>query len=105
MTIGTIYGTDSLDVLVTVTDQEFSAPLVLTGATLEVAAKLSSYVVAGEATVVDANAGTVRVFFPAGTFLGKPGAWQAQLRITKGAEVQTVAVLLFTVEQSFVVTP
>lgn len=100
MSIGTIYGKDSLNVLVPITDQETGQRLPLTGATLVVAAKNASTVVAGTATAVDEEQGEAGVSFAAGSFEGNPGEWTFQLRVTKGAEVQTVVNANFTVAAS-----
>lgn len=101
MSIGTIYGKDSLTILVPVTDQETDEPLNLTGATFEVAALSGVNNVGGTAEVVGAATdGNVGVTFAAGSFEGKKGDWAAQLRIAIGPEVQTVAVILFKVESA-----
>jgi len=106
MSIGVIYGKDSLTFLVTITDQETSGPLDLTGASLELAAKNGVTVVGGTAEVEGLAAeGQVACTFVKESFFGKPGAYTAHLRVAIGAEVQTVAVVLFTVESSIVVTP
>jgi len=102
MSIGTIYGKDSLNIIVTVTDQETGSPLNLANATYEVAAKAGAEVIPGTATTADESGGQVAISFAAGTFLGKQGAYTLHLRIAKGSEVQTVAVLLFTVESSII---
>jgi len=106
MSIGIIYGKDSLTFLVTITDQETGGALDLTGATLELAAKNGATIVGGTAEIEGpATAGQVACTFVKESFLGKPGAYTAHLRVAIGSEVQTVAVVLFTVESSIIFTP
>lgn len=103
MSIGTIYGKDSLNILVTVTDEETGLPLNLAGCTYEVAAKAGVEIIAGVATTHDQSGGKVAVSFAAESFLGKEGTHTLHLRLAKSGEVQTVAVLDFNVSASIVV--
>lgn len=97
----TIYGTDSLTIQVTLTEN--SEAFDLTGCTIEAAAmKVAGTAVAATTAITNAAGGIFTITFAAGTFLGAAGTYTLQCRVTQGAEVQTVLVTTFVVVTSIV---
>ena len=85
------FDTDSVRIELTVIDQDTNAALDLTGATI--VAKAVNVAnpgvdIDGAVTVLDAANGVVRVDWAAGTFA--VSSYKYQVRVTIGAEVQTV---------------
>jgi len=104
--IGTIYAKDSLTFLVTVTDEDTGQPLDLAPASLELVAESRKLTIEGTVEVEGpSTAGQVACTFPKESFLGYPGTYTSHLRVTIGTEVQTVAIIKFTIKPSIVITP
>jgi anthranilate/para-aminobenzoate synthase component I len=92
------FETDSVSILVTVTDESTGSALNLTGGSVEAVAKSRTTTIEATASIVSAEAGTIRVSFSPDTF--DQGVWQIQVRVTLGDEVQTVVSRTITVSGS-----
>lgn len=93
MTVAPIYDSESLNLLITVTDRETGQPKNLHGATVKAATKTPGgmVILAGYSLVYgDPANGQVQGFWPAWTFYGKAGLHQIQFVVQDGPLVGTV---------------
>lgn len=97
----TIYSADSFRLIVAVT--RGAAALSLVGASVEAVAASGARRVAASIDLTDANLGQFGVIFSEGALA--VGHWQLQVRVTIGAETQTVLTATITVEQAAKVAP
>jgi len=99
-TVIEIHETDSLSINVTVTESDGSA-FDLTGCTNEAVCQMRSRdPIAASVSVTNAAGGLLTASIPAGAFSGLPGKYSLQLRVTSGADLQTVLEEYFTVKES-----
>lgn len=94
----TIYSADSFRMRVPVLCRGVAMPL--TAASIEAVAASGSRRVAASIDMTDAPSGEIGVIFGKGALA--VGNWQLQVRVTIGAETQTVLTVRITVDQAAV---